>query len=139
EVSGVVDAVGSGVGAHRAGDRVVALTRFGGYADRVVVPEGFAFPIPGGLEFVDAAAIPVNYLTALIALYRMTNVTAGETVLIHGAGGGVGIAATQLTRLRRATIIGTASAGKHDALRTFGVDHAIDYRHADVAADVRRL
>jgi len=56
---------------------------------------------------VDAAAIPVNYLTALIALYRMTNVTAGETVLIHGAGGGVGIAATQLARLRGARIIGT--------------------------------
>src|SRR5882762_4759143 len=117
EVSGVVDAIGPGVTTHREGDRVVALTRFGGYADRVVVPALFAFPIPDGLDYTTAAAIPVNYLTALIALYRMANVTAGETVLIHGAGGGVGIAATQLARLRGARIIGTASATKHDAIR----------------------
>jgi NADPH:quinone reductase-like Zn-dependent oxidoreductase len=139
EVSGIVDALGPGVTRHRAGERVVALTRFGGYADRVVVPEGFAFRIPDTLDFVDAAAIPVNYLTAFIALYRMTNVTAGETVLIHGAGGGVGIAATQLARLRGARIIGTASASKHAAIREHGVEHAIDYRTANVPAEVRRL
>jgi NADPH:quinone reductase-like Zn-dependent oxidoreductase len=153
EVSGVVDAVGpvsserapgresgtAGGITRRVGDRVVALTRFGGYADRVVVPQEFAFPIPDTLDFVDAAAIPVNYLTALIALYRMANVTAGETVLIHGAGGGVGIAATQLARLRGARIIGTASATKHDAIRGQGVEHALDYRTANVSADVRRL
>jgi len=139
EVSGVVDAVGGGVTTHCVGDRVVALTRFGGYADRVVVPAAFAFPIPDGLDYTTAAAIPVNYLTALIALYRMANVTTGETVLIHGAGGGVGIAATQLARLRGATIIGTASASKHDAIREHGVRHAIDYRTADVVAEVRRL
>ena len=139
EVSGVIDAIGSGVTTHREGDRVVALTRFGGYADRVVVPATFVFPMPDGLDDAAAAAIPVNYLTALIALHRMANVTAGETVLIHGAGGGVGIAATQLARLRGATIIGTASSGKHDAIRQQGVDHAIDYRQADVTAEVRRL
>ena len=94
EVSGVIDAVGPGVTTHREGDRAVALTHFGGYADRVVVPEGFAFSIPNSLGDAEAAAIPVNYLTALIALYRMANISAGETVLIHGAGGGVGIAAT---------------------------------------------
>ena len=139
EVSGVVDAVGPGVATHRAGDRVVALTRFGGYADRVVVPEGFAFSIPDTLDPADAAAIPVNYLTALIALYRMANVAAGETVLIHGAGGGVGIAATQLARLRGARIIGTASAAKHAVIREHGVEHAIDYRTANVPAEVRRV
>jgi synaptic vesicle membrane protein VAT-1 len=139
EVSGIVDAVGGGVTTHRAGDRVVALTRFGGYADRVVVPAPFAFPIPAGLDDAAAAAIPVNYLTALIALYRMANVAAGETVLIHGAGGGVGIAATQLARLRGATILGTASASKHAAIREHGVTHAIDYRAADVVAEVRGL
>ena len=69
----------------------------------------------------------------------MAALTAGETVLVHNAGGGLGIAATQLARLRRATVIGTASAGKHDALRSFGVDHAIDYRHGDVEAEVKRL
>jgi NADPH:quinone reductase-like Zn-dependent oxidoreductase len=139
EVSGVVDAVGPGVTTHRAGDRVVALTRFGGYSDRVVVPEGFAFSIPDTLDPEHAVAIPVNYLTAFIALYRMAHVSAGETVLIHGAGGGVGIAATQLARLRNARIIGTASASKHDAIREHGVEQAIDYRTANVPAEVRRL
>jgi NADPH:quinone reductase-like Zn-dependent oxidoreductase len=139
EVSGVVDQVGRGVTAHAVGDRVLALTRFGGYADRVVVPAEFAFPVPPSIDDATAAAIPVNYVTALIALYRMANVAAGETVLVHGAGGGVGIAATQLAKLRGATVIGTASAAKHDAIRAFGVDHAIDYRTADVVADVRRL
>jgi NADPH:quinone reductase-like Zn-dependent oxidoreductase len=139
EVSGVVDAVGRGVTTHRAGDRVVALTKFGGYADRVVVPAISAFAIPDALDDMAAAAIPVNYVTALLALYRLSNLTAGETVLIHGAGGGVGIAATQLARLRGATIIGTASATKHDAIRQQGVHHAIDYRTANVAAEVRRL
>jgi len=81
----------------------------------------------------------VHYLTALIALYRIANVTAGETVLIHGAGGGVGIAAIQLARLRRAVLIGTASIGKHDALRAFGVDHVIDRRAGDLAAEVRHI
>jgi len=139
EVSGVVDAVGPNVTTHRAGDRVVALTRFGGYADRVVVRADFAFTVPSQLDHPSAAAIPVNYLTALIALYRMANVSPGETVLVHGAGGGVGIAATQLSRLRGATIIGTASAAKHDAIREHGVRHAIDYRTADVVVEVRRL
>jgi NADPH:quinone reductase-like Zn-dependent oxidoreductase len=139
EVSGLVDAVGPGVTTHRAGDRVVALTHFGGYADRVVTPAVLACPIPDPIEDIVAAAIPVNYLTAVIALYRMANITAGDTVLIHGAGGGVGIAATQLARLRGATIIGTASSSKHEAIRAQGVDHAIDYRQADVTVEVRRL
>jgi len=117
----------------------VAITRFGGYATHVVVPAPLAFPIPPHTSDAEAAAVPVNYLTAMIALYKMANVGAGDTVLIHGAGGGVGIAATQLARLRRATIIGTASAAKHDALRAFGVAHAIDYHVTDVASEVRRL
>src|SRR5206468_10925561 len=119
EVAGVVDATGPGVVSRHEGDRVVALTRFGGYSTSVVVPAAFAFAVPAGLADAEAAAVPVNYLTAFLALYRMANVAAGETVLIHGAGGGVGIAATQLARLRRATIVGTASAAKHDAIRSF--------------------
>ena len=139
EVSGVVDAIGPGVATHRTGDRVVALTRFGGYADRAIVPADLAFAIPGQLDHASAAAIPVNYLTAHIALRRMANLAAGETVLVHGAGGGVGIAATQIAKLRGATVLGTASASKHEAIRAIGVDHAIDYRRGDVVGDVRRL
>jgi len=139
EVAGLVDAVGQGVTSAHVGDRVLALTRFGGYSESVVVPAGQAYRFPDRLSDAEAAAVPVTYTTAAIALYRMAALTSGETVLVHNAGGGVGIAATQLARLRRATVIGTASASKHDALRSFGVDHAIDYRHADVEAEVMRL
>src|SRR6185503_6388926 len=116
-----------------------ALTRFGGYATDVVVAEPYVFPFHSELSDAEAAALPVNYLTALIALYRMANVAAGETVLVHGAAGGVGIAATQLAKLRGAVVIGTASASKHEAIRRFGVDHAIAYRTADVTAAARRI
>ena len=139
EVCGIVDRVAAGVTTPRLGDRVIALTQFGGYADQVIVPASFAFPVPTAIDAATAAAIPVNYMTALIALYRMANVATGETVLVHGAGGGVGIAATQLAKLRGARVVGTASAAKHEAIRAFGVDHAIDYRTADVVAEVKRL
>jgi NADPH:quinone reductase-like Zn-dependent oxidoreductase len=139
EVAGHVDAVGTAVTGITEGDRIVALTRFGGYSDTVVVPSTQAFHYPDEMSDSEAAAVPVNYLTAALALYRMAALTPGETVLVHNAGGGVGVAATQLARLRRATVIGTASAMKHAALRTFGVDHVIDYRHANVAEEVRRI
>jgi NADPH:quinone reductase-like Zn-dependent oxidoreductase len=139
EVAGAVDAVAPDVSRAHVGDRVIAFTRFGGYSTHVVVPASQVFPLPDRLSDTEGAALPVNYVTALVALYRMANVAAGETVLIHGAGGGVGIAATQLARLRRATIIGTASAAKHHALRAFGVDHVIDPRLGDVSTEVRRI
>jgi synaptic vesicle membrane protein VAT-1 len=139
EVAGVVDAAGPGVIGIGAGDRVIAMTRFGGYADTVVVPAAQAFPMPERLSDAEGAAVPVNYLTAALALYRLAAVQPGETVLVHNAGGGVGIAATQLARLRRATVIGTASTMKHAALRSFGVEHTIDYRAVDVVDEVRKL
>jgi NADPH:quinone reductase-like Zn-dependent oxidoreductase len=139
EVAGVVDAIGSGVTRVHLGDRVVALTRFGGYSTDVIVPSEFVFRLPDEVSDAEGAALPVNYLTAVIALYKLANVAAGETVLIHGAGGGVGIAAMQLARLRRTTIIATASASKHEALNAYGADHVIDYRTADVGREVRRI
>jgi NADPH:quinone reductase-like Zn-dependent oxidoreductase len=139
EVSGYVDAVGPGPMRHEIGRRVLAITRFGGYADYVVVPADFVWPVPANLSHNEAAAMPVTYLTAVVALYRMANLKAGETVLVHGAGGGVGIAAIQLARLRRATVIGAASPAKHNALRSMGIDHVIDYRNGDVEAEVARL
>jgi len=139
EVAGTVEEVGPAVTRFATGDRVVALTRFGGYASEVVVPAAYVFPFHADLSDAEAAALPVNYLTALIALYKMANIVAGETVLIHGAGGGVGIAAIQLARLRRATVIGAASASKHPTLRSLGVDHLVDYRTTDVAREVKRI
>jgi synaptic vesicle membrane protein VAT-1 len=139
EVAGRIDAVGSGVTGFSPGDRVIALTKFGGYSDVVAVPATQCSRAPEELSDSEAASIPVTYLTAAIALYRMAALTAGETVLIHNAGGGVGIAATQLARLRRAKVIGTASPLKHAALRSFGVDHIIDYTHANVPDEVRKI
>ena len=139
EVAGVVDALGTGVTGLSVGDRVLALTRFGGYSTAVVVSAAQTFATPAQLTDIEAAAIPVNYLTASIALYRLANVGAGEVVLVYGAGGGVGIAATQLAKLRDAVVIGTASTSKIDAIRALGVDHAIDHRRQDVAAEVRRM
>ncbi len=139
EVAGHIDAIGDKVTGLAVGDRVVSLTRFGGYSDVVVVPAAQAFHFPAELSDAEAAAVPVTYLTAALALYRMAALTPGETVLIHNAGGGVGIAATQLARLRRATVIGTASALKHDALRSFGVAHVIDYTNANVPDEVRKI
>jgi NADPH:quinone reductase-like Zn-dependent oxidoreductase len=139
EVAGRIEALGRSVVGFAEGDRVLATTRFGGYADTVVVPAAQVFHFPESLSDAEAAAVPVNFMTAALALYRLAALSPGETVLVQNAGGGVGTAATQLARLRRATVIGTASAFKHDALRTFGVDHAIDYRHADVGEEVKKI
>ena len=139
EVAGVIDAAGPGTSRRRVGDRVMAFTDFGGYADSVVVPEALTFPAPARLSDIEAAAVPVTYLTAVVALYRLANLSAGETVLIHGAAGGVGTAAVQLARLRHATVIGTASPQKHDAVRALGADHVIDYQGGDVTARVLAL
>jgi NADPH:quinone reductase-like Zn-dependent oxidoreductase len=139
EVSGYIDAIGPGPTRHEIGRHVMALTRFEGYADAVVVPGDFAFNAPPVLSHNEAAAVAMNYLTAMVALYRMANAKAGETVLVHNAGGGVGVAAMQLARLRRAIVIGAASGSKHNALRSLGIDHVIDHRAADVHGAVMEL
>jgi NADPH:quinone reductase-like Zn-dependent oxidoreductase len=139
EVAGTVRDVGAGVTGITAGREVVALTRFGGYSDVVSVPEAQVFLKPAGMSFSEAAAVPVNYLTAALALFRFGSLQAGETVLVQNAGGGVGIAATQLAKSRGATVYGTASAWKHEELSRLGVDHSIDYRHEDVISAVNDL
>src|SRR5438309_492882 len=140
EVAGTIEALGPGADGDLApGRRVVALTRFGGYAEAVAVPTAQVFPLADGMKFEEAAAIPVNYLTAVLMLRHFGNVKRGERVLVHAAAGGVGMAAIQLCRIAGAEVIGTASAGKHALLREAGVAHAIDYRTQDFEAEVRRL
>jgi len=139
EVAGAVERCGSDCGGLTEGSRVIAVTAFNGYSEYVTAPVWRVFPTPASLSDAEAAGIPVTYLTAAIALYRMANVAAGETVLIHNAGGGVGIAAAQLASLRRARLIGTASAAKHGALHQLGYEHLIDYRTANVFNEVKRL
>ena len=128
EVAGTVAEVGPGVDAFVAGDRVIAGTRFGGYAEQVVVGAADVVALPGHLSFEEGAAIPVAYSTAWAALFAYANVQPGERVLVHAAAGGVGIAAVQLAAGHGAEVWGTASAAKHDAIRAQGVEHALDYR-----------
>lgn len=131
EVAGTIDAVGEGVDEARVGEPVLALCRFGGYASAVCVPEVQAFRRPDGMDALVGAALPVTYLTAWQLVVAMGGLAPTETVLIHSAGGGVGIAAVQIAKHIGATVIGTASPGKHDYLRSIGVDHCIDYRSED--------
>ena len=139
EVSGLIDAVGEGVDAGRVGQRVLAAVRFGGYSDVVCARDAFAIEMPASMSFDEGAALPVQYFTAHHMLSYLGNVKRGDTVLIHAAAGGVGLAALQLCKHAGAVTFGTASASKHDFLREAGLDHAIDYRTRDFEAEVRRL
>ncbi|HXW42194.1 MAG TPA: medium chain dehydrogenase/reductase family protein [Xanthobacteraceae bacterium] len=139
EVAGGVDAVGAGVGDDWLGRDVVAMTRFGGYADVVCVPAKQVFARPAGMSALAAAAIPVNYFTAWQLIVVMGGLKRNETVLVHSAGGGVGIAATQIAKHIGARVIGTASAAKHAELRALGVDDLIDYRTEDFEVRVRDI
>jgi NADPH:quinone reductase-like Zn-dependent oxidoreductase len=139
EVAGVVDATGAGVDGPKDGDRVVAMTHFGGYSDLVCAPHQTVRLLPETLDFAGGASIPVNYLTAWLMVVRLGNVRAGDRVLVHACAGGVGLAAVQICRHLGAEIIGTASAAKHERLREMGVSHCIDYRTQDFEEEVADL
>ena len=139
EVSGTVDETGPGVNQSWLGKDVFSLMRFGGYSDVVVVPEKQTFEKPVSVSHPQAAAIPVNYLTAWQLLVVMGSLNPGETVLIHNAGGGVGLAAIDVARHIGATIYGTASSGKHAFLTQRGLHEAIDYRRKDWTLELSRL
>jgi NADPH:quinone reductase-like Zn-dependent oxidoreductase len=139
EVAGRVDAVGGGVDASWVGRDVFAATHFGGYADVVCAPEAQVFARPSNMSAEQGASIPINYLTAWQLIVVMGGLKAGETALVHSAGGGVGIAATQIAKHIGAKVIGTASAGKHEELLALGVDHLIDYRTEDFEQRARQV
>jgi NADPH:quinone reductase-like Zn-dependent oxidoreductase len=122
-----------------AGIRVVAPVMFGGYAELAVADSRAVRAIPDACDDATAASIPVVYLTAYRGLFGATTVKAGETVLVHAAAGGVGLAAIELCRIAGATVIGTASAAKRDFLVGQGVSHVIDYRTQDFEAEVMRI
>lgn len=139
EVAGRVDAVGQGVEPAWSGRDVLALTRFGGYSDVVCAPVAQVFERPDGMGAREGAALPVNYLTAYQLIEVMGGLRAGETMLVHSAGGGVGIAAIQLAQRIGARVIGTASAGKHDFLKGLGAEHLIDYTREDFESRVNEI
>ncbi len=131
EVAGLVESVGDGVNRDIIGKEVIALTRFNGYADRVIVTEGQIFNKPASLSFEEAAAIPVNYLTAYQLLVVQGGLKAGEAILIHNVGGGVGLAALDIAQKIGAVTYGTASGHKETFLKERGLQHFINYREQD--------
>lgn len=139
EVAGEIEEVGSRVEGFVPGERVLAVTRFQGYADTVCVSAPSVWRLPARLTFEQGAALPVNYLTALLMLRDMAHAQPGESVLVHNLGGGVGIAALQIARILGLDVIGTASAAKHERLRALGAEKLIDYRTEDFEAGVLRF
>ncbi|TNE48673.1 MAG: alcohol dehydrogenase [Deltaproteobacteria bacterium] len=131
EFSGTVDAIGDGVDESYMGKEVLGLTRFGGYSDVVCVPTNQAVERPEALSVEEAGGFAVTYLTAYQLMVVMGSLKEGETVLVHSAGGGVGISAIQIAQALGANVVGTASKGKHEFLRSIGVEHLIDYRTED--------
>jgi tumor protein p53-inducible protein 3 len=140
EAAGVVASVGAQVARCRVGDRVCCLLAGGGYAEQVVVHEAMALPIPDGLEFVEAAAIPEAFYTAFVNVVQEASLAAGERVLIHAGASGVGTAAIQLVKARGGVVYVTAgSAEKLARCTALGADAAIDYKTERFADRIAEL
>jgi len=128
ETAGVVDAVGEGVGKVRVGDRVMALTHGGGFAEWSLAPETGVFAMPDGMEFEAAAAMPIVFQTSLFALTHRTQLQAGEWLLVHAGASGVGMSAIQIGQALGGRVIATAgSAAKLEFAMKQGAEHALDY------------
>ncbi|MDB5732598.1 MAG: NADPH:quinone oxidoreductase family protein [Variovorax sp.] len=140
EIAGVVKEVGEGVTAFRPGDRVIAATTYGGYAEEVVAEAKRTLPIPEGMDFETAAAFVLTYGTSHHALKDRARLQAGETLLVLGAAGGVGLAAVELGKLMGARVIAAASSTEKLAVcREHGADELIDYANEDLRARIKAL
>ena len=135
DVAGVVEAVGLGVTIWEPGDEVFGMLPYpkgaGSHAEFVLAPARSVVRKPESIDFVQAGALPLVSLTARQALIDTAQLQSGQRVLVHAAAGGVGHVAVQIAKAYGATVYGTASAGKHDFLRSIGVDHPIDYHTED--------
>jgi NADPH:quinone reductase-like Zn-dependent oxidoreductase len=138
DLIGVVTATGPDVDRAWTGKRVAALTKTGGWASHALIPAVTLVEVPAGVDPAAAETVVVNGITAWQMLHRSARVQAGQTVLVHGANGGVGTTLVQLARQAGARVIGTASPQHHDQLRAMGVE-PIDYRDPDLGARVRAL
>jgi putative PIG3 family NAD(P)H quinone oxidoreductase len=139
EVSGIITATGAGVSPTRVGERVCALTPGGGYAEYCRAPETHCLPIPRGLSFTEAAAIPESFFTVWSNVFDRGRLRAGETFLVHGGTSGIGVTAIQLARAFGAKVITTAgSTEKCRRAQELGADLAVPYREKDFVAEVSR-
>ena len=138
EVAGTVDALGPGVSGLEVGERVMSLVGGGGYAEYAVAYASHVMRIPERLDFHQAACVCETYITAYLNIFMLAGLKDGETVLVHGGGGGVNTSAIQLCKALRpnSTVIITASTGKVERVRALGADHVIDYRTEDFVEGV---
>lgn len=140
EAAGTVLRCGAGVSRVKPGDRVLAMLDRGGFAERAVAREIDVFVTPPGMDAVTAAGFPVTYGTAHGALCWYLHLQAGETLVVHGAGGGVGLATVECGKALGATVIATAGSDDKLALaRAHGADHAINYAREDLRARIKEL
>ncbi|RNA37839.1 Synaptic vesicle membrane VAT-1-like protein [Brachionus plicatilis] len=140
EASGVVEEIGTAVTDLQVDDRVIVFNGSGMWKEVVCLSRSNLIKLPESMSFENGAALMVNYLTAYQILFRMVSIKPGDVVLIHMAAGGVGFAATQLCKtIKDVTVIGTASAAKHDAIKQNGVAHCIDYTQEDYVQEVKKL
>lgn len=140
QASGEVVAVGANVTRFRVGDRVIGFNWHGSHAALFAVPERYAFPVPDCMDLALAAMVPVAFGTAHDALFEYGCLKPGETVLVQGAAGGVGLAAVQFAAQAGATVIGTASGPERlERIMPFGLHHGIDYRREDIAARCKAI
>ncbi|HZF20212.1 MAG TPA: NADPH:quinone oxidoreductase family protein [Burkholderiales bacterium] len=140
EIAGVVKQVGEGVHGFMPGDRVMAHIRSGGYAEEAVVDEALLAPVPAGLDFTVAASFGLVYATAYHALKDRAAIRSGETLLVLGAAGGVGLAAVELGKLLGARVIACASSDeKLETCKRFGAEVAINYEREDLREALKNL
>ncbi|WP_326561746.1 NAD(P)H-quinone oxidoreductase [Micromonospora sp. NBC_01796] len=137
ECSGVIGAIAPDVTGWRLGQEVCALLTGGGYAQRVVVPAGQVLPVPANVDLVDAAGLPEVACTVWSNLVQVARLGAGETLLVHGGGSGIGTFAIQFGTALGANVIVTARASKHEQLRKLGATHVIDYTDQDFVEETR--
>lgn len=137
---GRVKALGAGVNSLKVGDRVLAFTRFGGYADHVIAPEMAVTKISESISLVEATALATQYITAYFAAEETVRIHKGDHVLIHAAAGGVGTALIQILKRKGCIIFGTAGSNqKLDFLKGMGVDYPINYRENDYLTEIEKL
>lgn len=138
EVAGVIDALGPGAQRWKTGDRVCALLTGGGYAEYAVTPAVQCLPIPGGLDFVQAASLPETFFTVWLDVFDIAALKPGESLLVHGGSSGIGITAIQLAKALGSRVFVTAgSEEKCEACRKLDADLAINYRAADFEKELR--
>ena len=140
EAAGVVAAVGDKAGSFKVGDRVMALTGWGAFAEQVAVPGYNVLPIPATMDFTTAAAFSMTYGTSMHALRQRAQLQPGETLLVLGASGGVGLGAVEIGKAMGARVIAAASnADKLAVAKAAGADELIDYSQASLKDEIKRL